>query len=955
MIPSRRAFVVIHLPVIASIPLKAGRGAGILSLIEGSRSYSVPNWARSIHPRRYAHDTSHYSYEPQSDASDASSQYSPPPKTWSHPRSRHPQERYRYPGAVQKTSQKAERTELDQPKDVDAASASTNTPVASWSSEHAPAIFSRQEIELDSKKPKRRPASKTVLNGGISHRERTERRAQLKHIEDTLGVRESQAMQRRFEKEDASRKEKRKSLIARLRPYIEKQLKLIELESEEQRKEVEARKTWSLAKLTKEGWALDGLEGFWLQKEKEKKGGQSSNYTAIRTAVLHRPGKARLGWTKVQKGDQVELKKVHMKDAEVVGSDEEDEVCSGTVRSINDNEVRINLEAPFHDLDLIAHPLWRIELAYNDLLEQRLKDAVEALAHDTEATQRAGAELSGSRLVEMLLDPGEESRVKVEGLTMAKWIKDNRRDLEDPDYGSLNKTQRQAIDLMLKEPISLIQGPPGTGKTSTIVAAIRILKQHYKIPHAVLLTSHTNVAVDNLAQGCKDAGLNVIRAGAMVKVRDSLNDVTVEGLMERHPSKPRLDELEANKVAVVKALQSLQDEVETKVVPALASVLPEEVIKDDLEWLADATRSSSGTQLTRLQRKLSLLMQKTFVLRREMEADIYRDVDVVCCTALSAPLIRVIDFPLVFFDEASMATEPVTIATMIKGCQQMSLIGDQQQLSPLIKSREVLDEGLGLSLFERLMERGDLKSVLLSTQHRMHPSLSEFPNEEFYAGRLSDAPATSAIQPIQSSYIKLGKHLSFVNHKGKERVTKNKSMENSGEADTVIKIIADVLCKNEDVSGSEIGIITPYLGQKELLWKSLQDPTSNHRNLVAKEIARLGGPRSRLTELNDIEIHTIDGFEGREKKVIIFSLVRANALKYLGFLKEEKRWNVALTRAKNALIIVGNASMLERGNGVGKQDVTEEFEEDIFLHRYADHLRQHDCTIDAKEVQQQQS
>jgi hypothetical protein len=763
-------------------------------------------------------------------------------------------------------------------------------------------------------------------------------------------VRESQAMQKRYEKEDALKKEKRKLLVTRLRPYIEKQLKLIELESEEQRKEVEARKTWSISKLTKEGWALDGLEGFWLQKEKEKKSGQSSTYTAIRTAVLHRPGKARLGWTKIQKGDQVELKKVPMDDVEAVIAEEEEEICIGTVRSISENEVRIKLEAPFHDLDLIAHPLWRIELAYNDLLEQRLKDAVEALAHDTEATQNAGAELSGTRLVEMLLEEGEESKAKVGGFTMAKWIEANRRDSEEPDYGSLNETQRQAIKLMLEEPISLVQGPPGTGKTSTIVAAIRILKQHYKIPHAILLTSHTNVAVDNLAQGCKDAGVNVIRAGAMGKVRDSLNDVTVEGLMEKHPSKPRLDELEASKVAVIKALQGLQGEVEAKEVPALASVLADEVFQDDLEWFMNATLSSSGTQLTRLQRKLSLLMQKTFVLRREMEADIFRDVDVVCCTALSAPLIRVIDFPLVFFDEASMATEPITIATMIKGGQQLSLIGDQQQLSPLIKSREVLDEGLGLSLFERLMERGDLNSVLLSTQHRMHPSLSEFPNQEFYAGRLSDAPATSAIQPIHSSYMKPGMHLSFVNHKGKERVTKNKSLENNGEADMVIKIIADVLCRNEDISGHDIGIITPYLGQKELLWKSLQDPTSHHRTLLAKEIARLGGPRSRLTEVNDIELHTIDGFEGREKKVIVFSLVRANALKYLGFLKEERRWNVALTRAKNALIIVGNASMLERGNGTAQ----DEFEEDIFLHRYADHLRQHDCIIDAKEVQQQQ-
>lgn len=950
------------MPKIASFRVNAKRGAGLLSIVNTS---AVPQWARSIHPRRFAHNWNidhHGLDETQSDTFDTTpSHLGRYPTTWTPTRPNHDHLPLPLP-----SHQKLYPEENEQTESMQATSSSPSTLHPEKEIKPGREENNQKIVELlDTRLSKRRPASKTVLNGGLSHRERTQRKDYLKRLEETVGIKEALFAQRRFEKEDAIRKEKRKALVAKLRPYIAKQLRLIELEAEEQRSEVEARKTWSIEKLIKEGWALDELEGFWLQKEKkEKKSGQNPSYSAIRTALFNRPGKAKLGWTKIQKGDQVELKKTTNGDLKEVNLDFEndsssEDICIGTVRSITENEIRLNFETPFHDLDLIAHSNWRIEMTYNDLIEERLKVGVEALLHDVEATRRAGAELSGTSLVEMLLEGGgeeeeEKVREKAKEMTIAKWIKQNRESIKEPEYGPLNKTQRRAVEMMFSEPISLIQGPPGTGKTSTIVAAIRILKQHYKIPHPILLTSHTNVAVDNLAQGCKEAGLNVIRAGSMVKVRESLSDVTVEGLMEKHSSKSRLDELEANKIETIKSLQELQgDPFPSRKKDKSADVKMEANDNDDLEWLLDASLSSSSSNnnnLYRLQKKLSLLMQKSFVLRREMEADIFRDVDVVCCTALSAPLLRIIDFPIVFFDEASMATEPVTIATMIKGCQQLSLIGDQQQLSPLVKSREVIEEGLGLSLFERLMNRGDLPSVLLSTQHRMHPSLSDFPNREFYSNRLSDAKATISIELVDSSFIKAGKHLSFIDHKGKERITKNKSLENKKESELLMRIIANILCKNEDISGSDVGIITPYLGQKELVWKSLQEPTSYYRTLLAKEIDRLGGSRSRLAEIGDIEIHTIDGFEGREKKVIIFSLVRANAFKYLGFLKEEKRWNVALTRAKNALIIVGNASMLERSKSSSSSVDEDKIEQDSFLHRYADHLKDQDCVIAAEDV-----
>ena len=963
------------LPTIAAIAAvrgALGREGSLLSSV-ASRSYRLPLWARLAQPRRWAHnaDASLELRRAQPDGFEAASHAKASQEAWRHGKRGEDSVSSRFEGELAGDPEEEIVSQAEEPR-------STLSPTP-----HAPSSATTSTLDLgnsavllsndatlpgvivaESKAPARRPASKTVLNGGISQRERAERKRQLEHISATLGVREAQATKRRLEREDEVRKEKRKALVKRLRPYLQRQMKLIELEAEEERREVEVRKTWTLEKLTGEGLTLDGMEGYWLQVE-QKPGGAGEKgkkramaHSAIRTAVFHRPGKARLGWTKIQKGDQVELKRADVASPLDTSDEWQDEVCAATVRSVSDNEIRLNLEAPFHGLNLVAHPLWRIDLAYNDLIEQRLKESVQALSHDVQATQRAGAEWSGTRLVDMLLDGGPEARTAAEELTVAKWIEKNGHNAGKPDYGTLNETQRQAVELMLSEPISLVQGPPGTGKTSTIVAAIRLLKQHYRIPHPILLTSHTNVAVDNLAQGCKDAGLNVVRAGATVRVRESLNDITLDGLMEKHPSKARLDELNARKIATIKALQGLGTGSSGDGSEGGAAAIADEAFQEEFGLSLDVDllgEIASMQDTPRLQKKLSLLMQKTFVLKREMETDIFQSVDVVCCTALSAPLLRAIDFPLVFFDEASMATEPIAISAMIKGCQQLSLIGDQKQLSPLVKSRQVADEGLGLSLFERLMERGDVRSVMLNTQHRMHPSLSRFPNDEFYDGRLEDAEVVATLPPVRSSYINEAKYLSFVNHKGRESVTQSKSLENNREGAIVVRIIADILCKNEDIRGAEIGIITPYLGQKELLWKSLQDPSSYLRSLLAREVARLGGSKSRLTEIDDIEIHTIDGFEGREKKVVVFSLVRANSFKYWGFLTEEKRWNVALTRAKNALVIVGNQSMLERaptqGEGEG-QDGDSCAEEESFIHRFGDHLRSSKCVIVADDVVQ---
>ncbi|PWN31690.1 P-loop containing nucleoside triphosphate hydrolase protein [Meira miltonrushii] len=880
----------------------------------------------------------------------------------------------------------------------------------------------KEDEPLFGRGQQRRAASKTVLNGGMTQQDKLDRKNHIESVALRDGVLSAQAETKALKKLDAQRRQRRKTHLLTLQPYIERNMRLIDLEAEEERKTVELQRTWSDARLRLEGVMIQGLEGYWLQAsasvglEDELTGfSKTTSAPSQRTAVFHRPGKAKLGWTKIQKGDQLSLraekspKQRSAENTDQEGPTEEEGVI-GTVRNISEFELRIVFREPPADLDLLSSSAWRVDLAYNDTIEERLRASVEAVAHDVDATQRAGAELSGTHLVDVLLDqPKKKKGTDVDStapLPITEWIRQHRPTIPAPNLSHLTTSQREAVELMLGERISLIQGPPGTGKTSTIVAALKVLKHHYEIPHPILLTSHTNVAVDNLAQGCKETGLNVVRAGPTARVREAIMDITLEGRMEKHPSKGALDRTEAQRVNTVLELQKAQrfvysqqnkgkqenaqkrkndDDLADRFHPSSFDA----IVEDDIQ----APAYDAGS-ITRLKQKLSRLIQRAYLIRRNIETDIFAEADVVCCTALSAPLIHAIDFPLVFFDEATMATEPITLATITKGCQQLSLIGDHKQLSPLIRSREAQTEGLGESMFERLMERGDLKSVMLDTQHRMHPSLAAFSGEEFYDGKLKDGAKTSKMVPLQSSFAKeKGENantgfLTFVHHNGRESLAKSKSLENEAEAEIVVSIVADLLAKNEDLHGSDIAILTPYAGQRQLIARSLLEPSSALRKLFTRQLELRGGQaaKARVRELPRLEIETIDGFEGREKRAIVFSMVRNNAGRFWGFLTEHKRWNVALTRARNGMWIVGSMSMLEQrapwediatitrqatelvkaSAGTTNTDADEEdgIDDAInritwkpqtgdhagFITRFASHLRRNECVINAKDM-----
>ncbi|WVR06847.1 hypothetical protein IAU60_003883 [Kwoniella sp. DSM 27419] len=468
------------------------------------------------------------------------------------------------------------------------------------------------------------------------------------------------------------------------------------------------------------------------------------------------------------------------------------------------------------------------------------------------------------------------------------WTKRYRRPgtpirVEGDPHVLLNESQTRAIAMMLSERLSLVQGPPGTGKTRVIIETIKLLKQHWQIPHPILVTAHTNVAVDNLLSGLRAHGVKAVRFGAINRVAEDSSDFTLDRLMGLHPGWWDL-----------------------------------ESARKEREELFE--RKNKGILTADEDARLGKLSQKIWVLRQNITRDVLLDADVVCTTCLSATsnTLQGIDFPIVFLDEASMATEPLSLVPLTKGSAHVAIIGDHKQLPPVIVSPDAHTGGLATSLFERLIHEGHVPSIMLDTQYRMHPLLATFPSETFYSSLLKNgtdpdrlsAPETAFLMPQAEDEDGGRKSLTFLNHDHPESPV-SKSLANYGDAEIVCDVVADLLYKNPTLKGSQIGLITPYLSQIRLLTTHLRDPERREAFIDV-----LGSARAR--EIDEIEIRTVDGFEGREKEVIVFSTVRSNVGGWIGFLGDWRRVNVGLTRARRALIMVGSKATLSQAR-IGKK------------------------------------
>lgn len=476
------------------------------------------------------------------------------------------------------------------------------------------------------------------------------------------------------------------------------------------------------------------------------------------------------------------------------------------------------------------------------------------------------AQESGEGVEDQTSDPEERLRkLSAELPPSYVRLKTEVRDLVAELAGSeseLNPSQQTAVSTALTRRLSLIQGPPGTGKTHV---SCRLLEMWVKLGiRPILASSDSNIAVDNLAEGAQSRGLNVVRVGRPEKVTPQMESLMLESRMRR-------------------AQQAMQGFLDGSV---------DDSVMDDDEQPAEA--AAAAGQLAGANAALDAWSAKMHIMKTA---------DVICCTTVAAgsSFFQSLKFGAIIIDEAAQATElSALVPVVLQGTEQLVLVGDHCQLPPSIACFEAEVRGLSLSLFGRLAAQG-LAPFFLDTQFRMHPMIAAFSSAEFYGGKLKTGiAAANRPAPTGFEWPQSNTGIAFVNVQGDGEDSDSQSKSNATEVEKVLEIILDVLMAGE-LSCTDIGVVSPYKAQvKEL-----------RQNLRQQLPGFLGAANVNAATIKDLEIASVDAFQGREKELIIFSAVRSNPHGNVGFLADWRRLNVMITRARRGLIIIGDLDTLK--------------------------------------------
>ncbi|MCA9247448.1 MAG: AAA family ATPase [Planctomycetales bacterium] len=429
-----------------------------------------------------------------------------------------------------------------------------------------------------------------------------------------------------------------------------------------------------------------------------------------------------------------------------------------------------------------------------------------------------------------------------------------------PADDSLNASQRDAVELALNSrDVSVIHGPPGTGKTTTVAALIRACVAR---DETVLACAPSNMGVDNLLEKLLAQGIRAIRLGHPARVLPVLREHTLDLLVEAHPD--------------VKLARKLARE---------ANAL--------FDKSRRYTRSKPAPGAKQEMRAEAKAMQED---ARRIEAQVVGQLldgaQVLCATlnSLDSSLIGQRQFDLAVIDEACQSTEPACWIPLLR-CQRLVLAGDHCQLPPVILSREAEREGLGISLLERMVSLfGSAITRRLETQYRMHEAIMRFSSRAFYDDALAAHASVAAHRLCDLPEVKedelTSEPLTFIDTAGagydEEQEEDGESRLNRQEAELAWRKAEQLLAAGIDPA--DLAIIAPYAAQVRLL-----------RDLRTDEA---------------VEIDSVDGFQGREKEAIIISLVRSNPTGEIGFLGDVRRMNVALTRARRKLIVIGDSATI---------------------------------------------
>jgi len=518
-------------------------------------------------------------------------------------------------------------------------------------------------------------------------------------------------------------------------------------------------------------------------------------------------------------------------------------------------------------------PVWalknaRVDLYANDTSFRRMLENLESLNE------------SGKRALEFLLSLREPK--KPDRLSF------------DPFDKNLNESQREAISLALgSEDFFLIHGPFGTGKTRTLA---ELVVQEVRRGNKVLVTAESNVAVDNLVERLLGK-VNLVRLGHPTRVSRHLIESTLAFQVEQHE---RFEEVKALRERAERSIQ-LRDKYK-KPTPQWRRGLEDREILRLAEKGAGARGVSakaikSMARWIELNNEIQKLLNEAKRVEEEIIKEIIESSQVVLSTNSSSALefIKNVEFDVVIVDEATQATIPSVLIPIAKA-KRFVLAGDHKQLPPTILSDEAKE--LSETLFEKLIEKYPQNSKMLEVQYRMNEMLMNFPSIEFYGGKIradKDVRNITLVDLVVKTpsfgvpwddILNPKEPLVFVDtskcrDKWERQRKGSLSRENPLEARIVREIVEKLL--DMGIRKEWIGVIAPYDDQVDLI-----------RSL-----------------LNNVEVHTVDGYQGREKEVIVLSFVRSNRKGELGFLTDLRRLNVALTRAKRKLIAIGDSEMFE--------------------------------------------
>jgi regulator of nonsense transcripts 1 len=747
-------------------------------------------------------------------------------------------------------------------------------------------------------------------------------------------------LQHEEKKKTRSRGQSREDIRGAYKAHKERYSKAITCEFEEEREQFKERlESWPLSRLKNEGYCLSDVRARY-----EGTIGRDALVRVLRPRrdlPKNTPLGEELPFHRISVGDMVilsdnEVERVTLEDINVYGSEEGTSSSSSIVGIVASRQMfYLTIAIPEDDLGDVLRDgengrRLRIDLSANTVAYDRAISALEAFSEpggmpglerskmndSSGGNKKSGgdsnklSQTAYQTFQRSLLGFVSSSSVNSLASTPISWKNDQRIDQAMSSYAkNLNPSQRKAVKAAMQNTLTLWRGPPGTGKTRTLVALIASVVNYANVQEnggksdrgkssntqaswrgpKVLACAASNVAVDNILDALLrekiDRSMNILRLGSPARVQPWLLESTLSHKVALHPKGK-----EANS------------------------------IRERFRGITSLEAAKARKQAQQLDREAAIQVVNA------------SDVILATCVGAGDDLLADRVFRYAFVDEAAQCVEPHTLIPLTKALAGV-LVGDTKQLPPTVVSRDAVAIGLQRSLIERLELLG-VEPYLLEEQYRMHPGLAAFSSVRFYDRRLKSVPKPSErVAPNGVNWPSTMVPLAFVEVKGEEmRAPDGNSIFNVQEAEECVRVVQKLLLSGDVKNAGDIGIIAPYAAQVRAISEEWNRKVTSDVKLKNTSIVEADNPESAKDEL---EIRSVDGFQGREKEVIVLCTVRNNRQNQLGFVADPRRLNVAITRAKRGLIVLGHRDTLST---------------DQLWHKWLQFVDKYECEVESADV-----